>query len=330
MRDNHPENIEDYYRIMEKIPVPISVFRVETDDVTGTPTNVVFTFMNDAYENIMPKGREEYIGKSFVHAFPHETDTTKWNYIHWNASHNGMTNEYENYAPPLDKYFSLIVFPLVYGYCASIIWDITIEKRFSNLVWALPSDKKKGETVSQAYNRHRKSNVRDMGVYATTILYVNTKTGRCDTLKNRDIINSAEDEDYSVFMDNMKKYLSDRDYIDFEEVFSLERIRRNLKESTPVETELRIHLNGDEDWYRIEGIYLSNSINGDSDDFIISFKNIGEQRMKTLRLRNEHEKQIRELTEQNKAYRRVMDEILSSADDNDALKKKAEKLLNAI
>lgn len=330
MRDKHPESIEDYYRIFEQIPVPLCVFKVETDDVSGIPKDIRFAFMNDRYEDILPFSREECIGKSFFQIFAHETDKAKWIYLHWNASHNGMTNEYENYAPPLDKYFSLTVFPLVYGYCGSILWDITIEKKFSNMVWAYTSDKKKGETPEQVYNRHRKSNVVDMGAYNTTIIYLNIKTGRFDTLKNRDVINSAENEDYSVFMNKMKAYLSEEDYALFEETFSLERIRQNESDGTPMETELKIHLNNVDGWVRIEGVYLGNFINNNNDDFIISFKNIGEQRLKTLHLRNEHEKRIKELTDQNNAYRKAIEEMMSSLDDSDSSKKKAEKLLSTM
>lgn len=328
MRENRSESIEDYYRIMEKIPVPIAVFRVETDDMSGVPKDILFTFMNDRYEDILPFTKEECIGKSFFDIFTNETDRTKWNYLHWNASHNGMTNEYENYAPPIDKYFSLTVFPLVYGYCGSILWDITIEKKFSNMVWDFLNNKENGETIEQVYNRHRRSNVMDMGAYTTTIIYLNTETGRFDTLKNRDVINSAEDEDYSVFMEKMRNYLSDEDYAVFEETFSLEHIRKNASENIPVETELRIHLNNVEGWIRIEGVYLSNLMDNVKDDFIISFKNIGEQRMKTLQLRSDHEKQIKELTQQNEVYRKTIEEILSSLGDEE--KKKAERLLNAI
>lgn len=312
MKDNRSEKIEDYYRIMEKIPVPISVFRVDTDAETGFPTETVFTFINKAYGNIILPGRNDCIGKGFCEVFDHETDKTKWNYLHWNSSHNGMTNEYENYAPPVDKYYSIIVFPVIYGYCGSILWDITIEKKFSKLIWSHPADGESHETFSAAYNRHRKSNVLDMGTYKTTILYVNTKTGRFDTLKNRDVINSAEDQDYSEFMDNMKKYLSAEEYKAFEEVFSLKSIRKRQKDIIPAEIELRIRYNNKEDWYRIEGIFLKNSIDGNDEDFIISFKNIGEQRLKTLRLRNEHEKKIRELTAENNAFRKALEKILDS------------------
>ncbi len=328
MRENRSENIEDYYRIMEKIPVPISVFKVETDEETGFPTDTIFTFINKAYDNIILPKREDCIGKGLCQVFDHETDRTKWNYLHWNSSHNGMTNEYENYAPPVDKYYSIIVFPLIYGYCGSILWDITIEKKFSNLIWSHPADQEKNETFSAAYNRHRKSNVRDMGAYTTTILYVNTKTGRFDTLKNRDVINSAEDEDYSEFMDNMKKYMSSEDYASFEEVFSFANIRKMQKKGMPAELELRVKYNGDEDWYRIEGIFLKNSIDGDNEDFIISFKNIGEQRLKSLSLRNAHEKEIRELTEKNNAYKKALEDITASLEGE--AKKHAEDIIKAI
>ena len=233
MRENRSESIEEYYKVMENIPVPISVFKVETDNETGFPINTVFTFINKSYDNIIPSDRSEYIGKSFFDVFKHEKDRTKWNYIHWNSSHNGMTNEYENYADPVDKYYSIIVFPIIYGYCGSILWDITIEKKFSDLIWSHIDGKDGKEDFPTVYNRHRKSNVLDMGTYKTTILYVNAKTGRFDTLKNRDVINSAEDQDYSEFMDNMKKYLSDEDYSSFEEVFSLKSIRKKQKEITP-------------------------------------------------------------------------------------------------
>ena len=328
MRDNRSESIEDYYRLMEKIPIPIAVFRVETDDVSGAPKDIFFTFMNDRYEDILPYTKEECIGKSFFQVYDHEIDRTKWNYIHWNASHNGMVNEYENYAPPIDRYFSLTVFPLAYGYCGSMLWDITIEKKFSDMVWEFLEKKEDGETIEQVYNRHRRSNVTDMGAYTTTIIYLNTVTGRFDTLKNRDVINSAEDEDYSVFMERMKNYLSNEDYAEFAKTFSLESIRKNASESTPVEIELRIHFNNVEGWVRIEGVYLSSLMNNVKDDFIISFKNIGEHRMKSLQLRSEHEKQIKELTEKNEAYKRTIEEILSLLDDDE--KEKAERLLNAI
>ncbi len=328
MRESRSESIEDYYKIMENIPVPISVFRVETDEETGFPTDTVFTFINKAYDNVIGSKREECIGKSFSDVFHHETDNAKWNYLHWNSSHNGMTNEYENYAAPIDKYYSIIVFPIMYGYCGSILWDITIEKKFSNLIWTHPGDKESGETFSAACKKHRKSNVRDMGTYTTTILYVNTKTGKFDTLKNRDVINSAEDEEYGEFMENMKKYLSPKDYGDFEEVFSLSSIRQRQKQGTPAETELRIRYNNDEDWYRIEGIFLKNSIEGDNEDFIISFKNIGEQRLRSLRLRNTHEKEIEELTKENAAYKKAIAEITDML-DKDA-RKKADAILKAI
>lgn len=85
-----------------------------TDGVVSLDNNWRYTFLNDAALATHPLGREETIGKNIWEVHPGMKDTIFWDKYH-EAMETRKVVEAESYYPPMDKWFSVKIYPSTDG-----------------------------------------------------------------------------------------------------------------------------------------------------------------------------------------------------------------------
>lgn len=85
-----------------------------TDGVVSLDNNWCYTFLNDAALETHPLGREETIGKNIWEVHPGMRGTIFWDKYH-EAMETGKVVEVESFYPPMDKWFSVKIYPSADG-----------------------------------------------------------------------------------------------------------------------------------------------------------------------------------------------------------------------
>jgi PAS domain S-box-containing protein len=96
----------------------------------GKPVDYVFIEVNDAFERITGRKREDFIGRRVTKILPGvENDPADWIGVYGKVAATGKTARFENYDCTLNKWFSVSAFSPEEGYFVAIYEDITERKK---------------------------------------------------------------------------------------------------------------------------------------------------------------------------------------------------------
>ena len=103
--------------------------RIVVDD-GGKPVDYVFLAINDAFEKMTGLRRENVIGRRVTDVLPGiEKDPADWIRVYGKVALTGEPAIFENYAQPLNKWYSVSAYSPKKGYFVSIFDDITERKK---------------------------------------------------------------------------------------------------------------------------------------------------------------------------------------------------------
>ncbi len=96
-------------------------------DAAGLPVDYIFLEANKAFEQMTGLRTGQIVGKRVTEVLPgiEKTDFIK---IYGNVALTGESIHFEQYAPPLNKYFEIAAFSPAQGQFATIFFDITLRK----------------------------------------------------------------------------------------------------------------------------------------------------------------------------------------------------------
>jgi PAS domain-containing protein len=92
-------------QIIETAPVGYALHRIITDE-NGTPCDYIFDETNETFRKITGLNHLDIIGKRVTEVFPGiEKGDFDWISFFGNVALNGISQEFEQYFKPLDKWF---------------------------------------------------------------------------------------------------------------------------------------------------------------------------------------------------------------------------------
>ena len=96
----------------------------------GRPVDYVYIAINDAFEKMTGLNRKEVIGKRVTEILPGiEKDPADWIGVYGKVAITGEPVIFENYAAPLDRWYSVSAYSPRKGYFVAIFEDITARKK---------------------------------------------------------------------------------------------------------------------------------------------------------------------------------------------------------
>ena len=99
-------------------------------DEAGTPIDYIFLDVNEAFENQTNFKKEDLIGRKVTEALPGiENDPIDWISTYGKVVLTGNSISFENYAEPLNRWYSVVAYRPNEGQFAVIFLDITDRKR---------------------------------------------------------------------------------------------------------------------------------------------------------------------------------------------------------
>jgi PAS domain S-box-containing protein len=138
---------EEYQKLFNSMVSGFAHHRVIFDD-NGKPVDYVFLEINPAFEKLTGLKKENIIGKTVTEALPGiEKSEFDWIKFYGEVSLTGEKKTFEQFAEPLDKWYSVDVYSTERGYFSTIFSDIT---RIKNTESKLKSSETK---YREAYNR---------------------------------------------------------------------------------------------------------------------------------------------------------------------------------
>lgn len=121
---------EGKYRLMfENMINGIAYHKIITDK-EGKPVDYIFLEINSAFEELTGLKGKQIIGKKVTEALPDiEKDSTDWIGLYGDIALNENSINFENYAEPLNKWYSINAYSPQKGYFITIFEDITERKQ---------------------------------------------------------------------------------------------------------------------------------------------------------------------------------------------------------
>ena len=99
-------------------------------DKVGKPVDYVFLEVNPAFEKLTGLKREKLLGKKVTEVLPGiENDPADWIGLYGRVAIGGDPIQFENYAKPLDKWYSVSAYCPEKGYFVALFEDITQRKK---------------------------------------------------------------------------------------------------------------------------------------------------------------------------------------------------------
>lgn len=111
---------------MESAPIAYCIVKVMLDK-QGEPCDLVFVYANAAYSKLEGFRHGELIGKSFYQLFGNADK--KWLKYYYDTAYNGVPHKLDEYSPEFDKYLLIGTHQVTKGYCSSIFYDVTMQKK---------------------------------------------------------------------------------------------------------------------------------------------------------------------------------------------------------
>lgn len=111
---------------LDQLPVGCCVIQVLADQ-TGKPTDLTYTYANQAYGRLYGTRRENLVGRRFNELFA-EADP-QWLRHCYDTAYYGEGKVFEHYQPDIQKHLLVFTFQPEPEYCGCVIQDIT-ESRF--------------------------------------------------------------------------------------------------------------------------------------------------------------------------------------------------------
>lgn len=128
-KGQHQMNEDFYKQLMECSPIGYAYHKIISNE-TGTPCNYEFIEVNTAFEKLTGMKSIDIVGKTVTEVLP----KIKKNEFDWigycaDTSINGSIREFEQFSEPLNKWFRVNAYSPRKGYFATIITDITNERK---------------------------------------------------------------------------------------------------------------------------------------------------------------------------------------------------------
>jgi len=99
-------------------------------DQSGKPVDYVFLEVNDAFEKLTGLKRKDIIGKAVTEVLPGiEKDPADWIGRYGKVALTGEDIRFEQYAEPLNKWYSVSAYSPMKNYFVAVFEDITVRKR---------------------------------------------------------------------------------------------------------------------------------------------------------------------------------------------------------
>ena len=199
----------------------------------GRPVDYVYIAVNDAFEKMTGLKRKDVIGKKVTEILPGiEKDPADWIGVYGKVAITGQPVVFENYAAPLDRWYSVSAYSPRKGYFAAIFEDITVRKKSEE---------------AQRENEERLQQALDAGEFG--LWGLNVITGKAwRTLRHDQIFGYNEllpEWTYQMFLSHVLP--EDRTMVD-------EKFGGAIKRGTEWNFECRIKRpNGEEHWIWAQG-----------------------------------------------------------------------------
>ncbi len=121
---------EKYMALFEKMQDGVALHEMVYDE-NSNPIDYKFLDVNEAYEKHTSLKRSDILQKRVTEVLPGiENDPADWIGIFSKVAATGEPVNFENYAEPLDKWYSVVAYRPQIGQFAVIIHDITKNKKF--------------------------------------------------------------------------------------------------------------------------------------------------------------------------------------------------------
>ncbi len=102
-------------------------------DNSGKPVDYVFLEVNSAFERLTGLKREDIVGKKATEILPGiENDAADWIGVYGRVALTGEPTQFENYAKPLGKWYSVSAYCPAKGYFVALFEDITERKEMQD------------------------------------------------------------------------------------------------------------------------------------------------------------------------------------------------------
>jgi signal transduction histidine kinase len=99
-------------------------------DKAGRPADYVFLEVNDAFERLTGLKKEDIIGRRVTEVIPGiKTDPFDWIGVYGRIAMTGAPLRFENYAEPLNRWYSVLAYSPQKGHFATVFEDITERRR---------------------------------------------------------------------------------------------------------------------------------------------------------------------------------------------------------
>ena len=193
---------EKRYRELFNNPLTgFALHEIKTDNA-GNPVDYVFLAANNAFERFTELKVEDIIGKRVTEVLP-GIDESDFIEKYGNVALNGEPVSFEQYSPPLDKYFDIVAFSPQKGQFATFFTDITkrrkAEDQIKNLLYETQQlneelEVSNEELQSTTEELHRSYDELDVRVNERTAeLQVANKELEIASIYNRSLIESSLD-----------------------------------------------------------------------------------------------------------------------------------------
>ncbi len=178
---------EDFQKLFNSMVTGFAHHKVVFDD-KGKPIDYIFLEINPMFEKLTGLKKEDIIGKTVTEALPGiENSEFDWINFYGEVSLTGEKKEFEQFAEPLNKWYSVEVYSTKTGYFTTIFSDIT---RIKQTEQKLKSSETK---YREAYNRaqfykdlfaHDINNILQNVQSSTDTLMLARKTGEEKEISN--------------------------------------------------------------------------------------------------------------------------------------------------
>src|SRR6056297_184961 len=114
-----------YKKLLEQSPFGYAYYQLVTDE-DGTPVDYIFLEVNAEFERLTGLSRREILNKSVSQVLPKlQEDKFDWVKYYGEVAQQGESRTFEQYSPPLERYYKVDAYSPQKGYFVTILSDIT-------------------------------------------------------------------------------------------------------------------------------------------------------------------------------------------------------------